>query len=44
MNIMKNNLKIWLIPLLLVMIMAGCDERDGITSPSVFTPPTVSSK
>ena len=33
----------WLIPLLLIMIMAGCDDRMGITSPPVTTTPTVSS-
>jgi hypothetical protein len=35
--------KMWLIPLLLVMIMAGCEDRTGITSPSISTTPTVSS-
>jgi len=33
----------WLIPMLLVMIIAGCEDRVGITSPPVITPPTVSS-
>ncbi len=43
MNKIKNYSKMWLIPLLLVMIMAGCDDRVGITSPPVVTTPTVSS-
>ena len=33
----------WLIPILLVMIMAGCEDRVGITSPPQITIPTVSS-
>ena len=40
---MKNFSKMWLIPLLLIMAMAGCDDRMGITSPPVTTTPTVSS-
>ncbi|MCX6175548.1 MAG: ice-binding family protein [Ignavibacteriales bacterium] len=36
MNKMKNYSKIWLIPLLLVMIMAGCEDRVGITSTLVI--------
>ncbi|MCX6150332.1 MAG: Ig-like domain-containing protein [Ignavibacteriales bacterium] len=43
MNKMKNYFKVWLIPLLLVIIMASCDNRDGITFPPVVTTPTVSS-
>lgn len=43
MNKMKNNSKMWLMPLLMVMIMAGCDDRFGITSPPAITRPTVSS-
>ncbi|MFH0736241.1 MAG: Ig-like domain-containing protein [bacterium] len=43
MNKMKYSSKMWLIPLLLVMIMAGCDERVGITAPPLTTTPTVSS-
>jgi len=43
MNKMKNYSKMWLMPLLLVMIMAGCDNRDGITYPPAITTPTVSS-
>ncbi len=43
MNKMKNYSRMWLIPLLLVMIMAGCEDRVGITSPPVITIPTVSS-
>jgi hypothetical protein len=33
----------WLMPLLSVMIMAGCCNRAGITSPGAFTLPTVMS-
>ncbi|MHB8853304.1 MAG: Ig-like domain-containing protein [Ignavibacteriaceae bacterium] len=40
---MKNFSRMWLIPLLLIMLMAGCDDRMGITSPPVTTTPTVSS-
>jgi hypothetical protein len=40
---MKNYSKIWLIPLLLVVIMAGCENRMGITSTPVIKTPTVSS-
>ncbi len=40
---MKNFSRMWLIPLLLIMAMAGCDDRMGITSPPVTTTPTVSS-
>jgi uncharacterized repeat protein (TIGR02543 family) len=43
MNKMKNYSKMLLMPLLLVMIMAGCDDRVGVTSPPVITIPTVSS-
>ncbi|MHB1688960.1 MAG: Ig-like domain-containing domain, partial [Ignavibacteriaceae bacterium] len=43
MNKMKTYSKMWLIPLLLIMIMSGCDDRVGITSPPVVTTPTVSS-
>ncbi|MHB8581384.1 MAG: Ig-like domain-containing domain, partial [Ignavibacteriaceae bacterium] len=39
----KSFSRMWLIPLLLIMIMAGCDDRMGITSPPVVTTPTVSS-
>ncbi|MDW7679530.1 MAG: Ig-like domain-containing protein, partial [bacterium] len=41
MYIIKKYSKMWLIPLLLVMIMAGCENRDGITYPTVITIPTV---
>ena len=34
---------LWLIPLLLVMIIAGCDDRVGIVSPPIVTTPAVSS-
>ncbi len=43
MNKIKNNYKMWLIPLLLVMIMTGCDERIGLNSPPLVTTPMVSS-
>ena len=43
MNKIKNNYKMWLIPLLLVLIMTGCDERIGLNSPPLLTTPTVSS-
>lgn len=33
----------WLIPLMLVLIVAGCEDRLGITSPPITTIPTVSS-
>jgi len=31
---MKNYSKMWIIPLLLAMIIVGCDNEDGITTPS----------
>lgn len=37
---MKNFSKIWLIPLLPIIIMAGCQKKSGITSPSSVTPGT----
>ena len=40
---MKNFFRMWFIPLLLILIMAGCDDRMGIISPPVTTTPTVSS-
>jgi hypothetical protein len=46
MNVMKNYSKMWLLPLLLGMVMAGCGDRVGITySPvtRVTTTTTVSS-
>jgi Protein of unknown function (DUF3494)./Listeria-Bacteroides repeat domain (List_Bact_rpt). len=43
MNKMKKKLNMWLIPLLLVMIIAGCENRVGITYPPVTTTPTVRS-
>ncbi|MBE2279283.1 MAG: Ig-like domain-containing protein [Ignavibacteriaceae bacterium] len=43
MKSIKNFFKMWYIPLLLVIIMAGCDERDGLISPPAITVPTVSS-
>jgi hypothetical protein len=43
MNKMKNYSMMWLIPLLLVVIIAGCENRMGITSTPVIKSPTVSS-
>ncbi|MBA4309495.1 MAG: hypothetical protein C0425_04085 [Chlorobiaceae bacterium] len=43
MNKIKNKYTIWFFPLLLFMIMTGCDDRIGITSPPAITIPTVSS-
>jgi hypothetical protein len=34
---------IWLIPLLLIVAMTGCDDRMGITSPPIINSPQVSS-
>jgi len=41
MNKIKNFFKMWLIPLLLIIIMTDCEERRGITSPTISTPYTV---
>ncbi|PJA99554.1 MAG: hypothetical protein CO127_10250 [Ignavibacteria bacterium CG_4_9_14_3_um_filter_36_18] len=41
MNEVKNYFKMWFIPLLLVMIMAGCEDRNAIMYPPVITTPTV---
>ena len=43
MNKMKNYTKWCLIPILIIIIIIGCDERDGLTSPPIFTTPTVKS-
>jgi hypothetical protein len=44
MNKFKNYfMKLWLIPLILIGITIGCDERDGITYPPTLTIPTVNS-
>ena len=43
MNQIKKYLKMWLMPLLLIVVMIGCEDRIGITSPPVVTIPTVSS-
>jgi hypothetical protein len=43
MDTMIHYSKMWLIPVLLVLIMLGCEDRLGITSPPVVTTPTVSS-
>ncbi|MCF8242667.1 MAG: Ig-like domain-containing protein [Melioribacteraceae bacterium] len=43
MNKVKNYFMLWLIPLLTVLIMLGCEEREGLTSPPITTTPTVSS-
>jgi hypothetical protein len=41
---MKNHSWMWLMPLLWVMMMTGCERnRNGITSPEAVTFPTVSS-
>src|ERR1035437_2342291 len=40
---MRNNFTMWLMPLLLVIIMTGCEDRLGITYPPVNIPPQVSS-
>jgi len=39
----RNNFKMWLIPLLLVLIMTGCEDRLGITYPPTLNAPQVSS-
>jgi uncharacterized repeat protein (TIGR02543 family) len=41
MNKIKNYSMLWLIPLLLVMMIAGCDDRLGIVYPPVGDAPTV---
>jgi hypothetical protein len=43
MNAMKSYSKMWLLPLVLIMIMGGCGNRPGITYPPVTTTTTVSS-
>ena len=43
MSKIQNYSKMWLIPLMLVIVMTGCEDRVGITSPPVITTPTVSS-
>ncbi|MDZ7767350.1 MAG: Ig-like domain-containing protein [Melioribacteraceae bacterium] len=43
MNKLKNNLLRWLIPLLIIIMITGCEDRDGITYPPTTTTPTVSS-
>ena len=43
MNNIIHYSKIWLIPVFLVLILLGCEDRLGITSPPVTTTPTVSS-
>ncbi len=43
MYLIKKYSMMWLIPLLLAMIMGGCENRDGILSPPDITVPTVSS-
>ncbi|MFA7418080.1 MAG: Ig-like domain-containing protein [Melioribacteraceae bacterium] len=39
----KYNFKKWLMPLLLVMFIIGCEERDSLVSPTIVTTPTVNS-
>jgi hypothetical protein len=42
MNTLKYNFKMWVLPLLLGFILiAGCDNRDGIIYPPANTPPIV---
>jgi len=41
MNKLKNNLMMWLIPLLIIIMITGCEDRDGITYPPITTTPTV---
>ena len=44
MNELKNYLKTWFIPLLLlVIIVAGCDDRVGLITPPVITTPSITS-
>ena len=43
MSKIKKHSILWLIPLMLIMVMIGCEDRVGITSPPVITTPTVSS-
>jgi hypothetical protein len=38
----KNYFKMWIIPLLLVLIMGGCENRDSLLSPPDPKAPTVS--
>ena len=40
---MKDYFSIALLPLLIIIIMAGCEDRIGVTSPKPITIPTVSS-
>lgn len=42
MKTFKNYLGMWLMPILLALILAGCDERDSIISPPSISVPTVS--
>jgi hypothetical protein len=39
---MRNKFTMWLLPLLLVIIMTGCEDRLGITYPPIPNPPQVS--
>jgi hypothetical protein len=43
MNRTKHNFTMWLLPLLLVLILTGCEDRLGITSPPIINSPQVSS-
>lgn len=43
MNNFRNYLKTWLLLPLAILALAGCDDRQGITSPPITTVPTVSS-
>ncbi|MBN8547086.1 MAG: Ig-like domain-containing protein [Ignavibacteria bacterium] len=43
MNKFKQNVKKWLIPLILGLVLTSCDERIGLITPPLVTSPTVSS-
>ncbi len=42
MNKMRKYFKVWFIPLMLVIIMAGCEDRNAILYPPAVSTPTVS--
>ena len=41
MNKLKNYFKIWLIPILAILLIVSCDDRDKLTSSPILTSPTV---
>jgi hypothetical protein len=43
MNKLKNYFKMWLIPMLAILVIVSCDDREGLTSPTIITTPTVTS-